>query len=431
MMREALLGHMSSPSPLSYRALIAVAGFPRLLGSTLLSRTAAQMSSLMLVLFVLDRFHSPQLSGVTVLASIAPGLLMSPIAGAVLDRGARVPLIMLDYCIAGIALALIALLGIAGVLAPWSLVLIAAAQSVTMPLSNSGTRSLYPLIVPRALWDRANAVDSGGYVVAMVVGPGLGGAIVALIGVTWALMVPAALSILAAALTYGMPVPATTTASTGRILRDARDGLLYVVRQRELRGLAVTVSVFNLAGGALTVGLPVLVLSRLHQTSVEVGTLFAVMGATGIAAGLIAGRFNSEGRERAMLVWGCLVTALAMIVLSLADSLALAALAMALVGLANGPLDIALFSLRQRVTDPAWLGRAFAVSMSLNFSGIPVGSVITGPVVAHSIGGAFAMAAVFAALAAAAPLLMLPAGARREAAGAGREADVAPASHPR
>lgn len=422
---------MSSSPPPSYRALLGVAGFPRLLGSTLLSRTAAQMSSLMLVLFVLARFHSPQLSGLTVLASIAPGLLMSPIAGAVLDRGARVPLIMLDYCIAGVALALISLLGLAGVLAPWSLVLIAAAQSVTMPLSNSGTRSLYPLIVPRSMWDRANAADSGGYVVAMVVGPGLGGAVVALTGATWALLVPAAISFLAAALTWGIPVPATTTASSGRILRDARDGLLYVVRQRELRALAVTVSVFNLAGGALTVGLPVLVLSRLHQTSVEVGTLFAVMGGTGVVAGLIAGRFDSEGRERVWLVGGCLATAAAMILLSLADTVAVAAVAMALVGLANGPLDIALFSLRQRVTDPAWLGRAFAVSMSLNFSGIPVGSVITGPVVAHSITGAFAMAAVFAFIAAAFPLLMLPAQRRRRDAAGAREADVASASHPR
>lgn len=31
-----------------------------------------------------------------------------------------------------------------------------------------------------------------------------------------------------------------------------------------------------------------------------------------------------------------------------------------LIGLASGPLDIALFTIRQRRTDPAWTGRAFA-----------------------------------------------------------------------
>ena len=37
------------------------------------------------------------------------------------------------------------------------------------------------------------------------------------------------------------------------------------------------------------------------------------------------------------------------------------ALSMAAAGLINGPLDIALFTLRQRRTDPAWMGRAFTV----------------------------------------------------------------------
>jgi hypothetical protein len=47
---------------------------------------------------------------------------------------------------------------------------------------------------------------------------------------------------------------------------------------------------------------------------------------------------------------------------------------MAIAGLANGPLDIALFTLRQRRTDPAWMGRAFTISMNLNFSGFPIGA---------------------------------------------------------
>ena len=419
----------SSPSP-SYRALLSVPGLPRLLGSTLLARSGGQMSVLVIVLFVLDRFHSPQLSGFTVLAGIIPGLLVSPIAGAVLDRGARVPLIVLDYCIGGTSLLLIALLGLAGTIQPWSLLLISAMGSFTMPLSNSGTRSLYPIIVPRTLWDRANALDSGGYVVATVVGPGLAGVIVALVGPTWALLVPAAVSYAAALLILGMRMPALAGAPRGAsILRDAAAGLLYVVRNRTLRGLAVTVSVLNLAGGGLTVAMPVLVLTRLHGTSVQVGELFAVMGAAGIVSGLISGRFDSEGRERAMLAGSALATAVSMVLMAVAGSLPVAALGMAVFGVANGPLDIALFSLRQRATDPAWFGRAFAVSMSLNFVGYPIGSAIIGPVVARSVGGAFAMATGFCLVATLIALLMLPA-RRRAHAGAALAAMSRP-SHPR
>jgi predicted MFS family arabinose efflux permease len=407
---------MSSSSAPSYRALLAVPGFPRLVGSMLLSRTAGQMSILLLVLFALDRFHSPQLSGITVLVGIVPGLLVSPLAGAVLDRGARVPLIVLDYCVGATSLALIALLGVGGLIAPWSLVLIAGLGSVTMPLSNSGTRSLFPAIVPRAMWDRANAVDSGGYVAAVVVGPGLAGTLVALVGTTWALLVPAALSLAAAAMVLGMSVPAPARMSSETILRSARAGLAYVLRNPGLRALAVTIAVFNLANGGLTVALPVLVLTRLHDTSVQVGLLFAVMGVAGIASGLVAGRFDSEGRERPMLSGGALVTAVALVALALAHSLVVAAFAMALIGLTNGPMDVALFSMRQRVTHPAWFGRAFAVSMSLNYIGFPIGSALTGPVVARSVSGAFVMATGFVLLAALASLLMLPSQRRRRVA---------------
>jgi hypothetical protein len=42
---------------------------------------------------------------------------------------------------------------------------------------------------------------------------------------------------------------------------------------------------------------------------------------------------------------------------------------MFITGILNGPLDIALFTLRQRRTDKAWTGRAFAISMSFNALG--------------------------------------------------------------
>src|SRR5439155_2246155 len=64
-------------------------------------------------------------------------------------------------------------------------------------------------------------------------------------------------------------------------------------------------------------------------------------------------------------------------------------LVMAVIGLATGPFDVVLFTLRQRRTDPAWLGRAFAVSMSLNFIGFPVGSAIGGAVAPISLELAF------------------------------------------
>jgi hypothetical protein len=57
-----------------------------------------------------------------------------------------------------------------------------------------------------------------------------------------------------------------------------------------------------------------------------------------------------------------------------------------------------MFSLRQRATEPRWFGRAFAVSMNLNFSGFPIGSAIAGQLITHSILITFLVAAFCSAL---------------------------------
>ena len=48
-------------------------------------------------------------------------------------------------------------------------------------------------------------------------------------------------------------------------------------------------------------------------------------------------------------------------------------------------MDIALFTIRQRRTDPAWTGRAFAVSMAMNFVGFPIGAAIAGALAEQSL----------------------------------------------
>ena len=93
---------------MTYRELFRIPSFPRLATGVLLARTASQMMLLTLVLFVLQRFHSPSLAGITVFLSIAPGVALSPIAGALLDRHGRVRLITLDYLVGTVTLALIA-----------------------------------------------------------------------------------------------------------------------------------------------------------------------------------------------------------------------------------------------------------------------------------------------------------------------------------
>ena len=77
-------------------------------------------------------------------------------------------------------------------------------------------------------------------------------------------------------------------------------------------------------------------------------------------------------------------------------------------GLAGSAINVGIFALRQRRTDPAWFGRAFAVSMSLNIAGQPVGSALSGPLLEHSIALPFLLAAAITAVAVVAALVIIP-----------------------
>ena len=393
----------------TYPDLFRIPTFPRLASSVVLARTANAMMQLALVLFTLQRFHSPTLAGVTVFLAIAPGIAVSPIAGALLDRHGRVRLIMLDYAVGALSLFLIAGLDAAGRLTPAVLLPIVTVGALTYSLSNSGARSLLPLIVPARLWDRANALDSMAYAVTGAAGPALAGALTAGFGPRVALLSSAALFVASALAMAGLSEPQARGGTTS-VLGDAREGLLYVVvRNASLRGLAIVIGLVNVGFGILIVALPVMIFQRIHGDAALVGGLWALLGIGSAVSVLFFGRLNSEGRERLMIGVATLAGSLGVAVLAVTGNLFLAAAAMAVVGLANGPADIALFSMRQRRTDPAWYGRAFAVSMSFNFAGTPLGSAISGPLIHVGLTFAIAVAAGFLLLAAVLVPLVIPA----------------------
>jgi hypothetical protein len=383
-----------------YRALLDVPGFRPLVGATLLGRLGGSMWQVALVLFVLQHYHSPALAGVVAMAGLLPGLLLSPIAGALLDRHGRVPMIALDYVVGaatGIAFWLLSTRGLLGV--PL-LVALAAISSLTLPLGATGARSLLPLIIRRQLWDRANGVDASIFRLASIAGPAAAGLCVAGVGGAATLAIIGLVWLAGAAVVLRVHEPRVPVEDRGHILDDAWQGLRYVLGNRVLRKIAVIWPVLNLGSGISAVAIPVLVLGRLHGGAPEVGLLYSVLGVAGLATNLVAGSMRTEGRERGIIAAFMALYAAGFAIVALAPAMPVAMAGMILAGAASGPADIAMFGLRQRACDPAQLGRAMSISMMLNAIGMPIGSALAGPVLSLGVTAAL-LGAAGSALAAA------------------------------
>ncbi len=366
------------------------------------------MLTVAFVLFVLARYQSPQLAGAATFLLIFPGLLLSPIAGALLDRYGKARLITVDYAVMATTLFVIAGLSVFHDLPPALLLAICVATSMTGPLSAAGARSIFPTLVPGHLWERANALDSSSHVLATVIGAPAAGVLVAFAGPEWALAATAALFALAGVAVVGVRDPGPRERGAG-VLGEAWSGLVYVLRNRTLAGLALTFFAFGVGWGCLVIAVPVLLLGRLHQGPATVGYVWGAVGAAGFVSTLIVGRLRTRGRERQLMVGSILAMAAGMAALPLANSVAVVAAAMVVVALVETPFDIAFLTLRQRRTDPGRFGRAFAVSVSLNIVGGPVGSAIAGPLIGVSLTTALWVAVAFTAAAAIFPILVIPA----------------------
>ena len=286
----------------SYRALLEVPTLGRVILSMQLARVAQSMVSVAIVLFALAEYQSAMVAGIVTFASLFPGIVFSPLAGALLDRHGRVRLIGLDYLVAMATMLLVGGLAIAGLLNEVLLVIIAAVSSVTGPLSQTGLRSLFPLMTPRHLWERINALDSSGYVVATIIGPPAAALLVALLGPRLAVMAIGIPYLIAAIAIVGVREPASAPSSSGRLLPDAWEGLRYVWGNRSLRGLGFSISTLNIAGGMGTIVVPLIVLETWAARRRWSGLVFALSGVAGVHSGRPRGPLDSRRREWRLLV---------------------------------------------------------------------------------------------------------------------------------
>ncbi|MCG5486121.1 MAG: MFS transporter [Sinorhizobium meliloti] len=386
----------------SYRGLLKIPNLLPLILTATLSRLAARTFIFTFVLFVLARFSSPVLAGWLTSAAFVPGLMTSPVAGALLDRvgptiAVRIDMIASAVFIAGISFA---------VWADWSslpvLFILVMLYSLTGPLGAAGTRTLLPRLVPSQALDRANALDTAVYAIVDIIGPAMAGVVVAWLGPETAMsLIAAAYAGAAICLSHVQRLPGLVSRQTS-FLHLTIEGIQMVARQRTLRGLAVSYSLYQLTWGALCVAVPVYVANR-YATAVAssvTGLLWAMTGIAGGVGALVAGHMRMTGRERYFIATGMIVNALAAWPVSAEFGIGGLAIGLILSGMMSGPIDVALLSMRQRCTDPQQLGRIMSISMSLHRTGFPLGSAIAGMVITKSLSATFVLAGIASVVAA-------------------------------
>jgi MFS family permease len=376
-----------------------------------------------LVLYVYETEGTGVAVGLLLLAETLPRLF-GPFAGALADRadGRR----FMILCDLGQAV----LIGCVALTLPPFAVLVAlvAGASVLSTLFFPAGRSAVPALVPDEDLTPANALLGSAANLSFALGPAAGALLFAGIGARGALALDALTFLVSAALLSRLPaLPPAGEARPGSrtvaLLRESRDGLLFVARHRLVRvaclGLFLGVVFLALDGAALVF----LAREALGAGETGYGLLASAHGVGMILGPLLLLRGSARVAPVSVILLGLTLEGLTTLSAGLAPSLALAICLRGIGGVGNGIENVAADTLLQKVVPRSMLGRVFGVYYGGVFlaeglayaAGGPLVE-LTSPRVVFVIAGCGTLAAMLLVW----RLLPRPAGEARGGEGSGR-----------
>lgn len=344
-----------------------------------------------------------------------PRTALIPVGGQLSDRvGARTLMLVADAtrCVLVGVLAVVALRHQATLLA---LGPVAALTGGSEGLFIPPSYALVPSLLPPAQLQAGNAIASAAAEGGNLIGPALGGPLVAVAGPAYAFAADAASFAVSAVTLALIPRREAGRRAERRPAAGSRpgaaEGLWPLVRRaRLLQIMLVVVIVANLASdGALEVAMPTLAHDR--YGAIGYAAMMACLGAGSVAGNLAglrgpaAGRASGRVRPAVRSAFSFVLEGLAIMALPFLGGLPGAAAAAFGLGLTNGFGNVLLITLLQQWAPPPLLGRVMSLIMLAAWGTLPLSAVVAGTLV-HRYGpapyflvaGAIVIVAVLGAL---------------------------------
>ena len=298
-----------------------------------------------------------------------PTFLLSPVAGALVDRMPRRRVLLTTQSIDMLAMFSLAALTLAGLVAPWHVFLVASTLGLTKAFDIPGRQALVAEVVAdRNELSNAIALNSSMFHGARLVGPVVAGAIIYLVpergeGVCFLVGAVSYLFVIWALLMLRL-VDEPAQKNRRPLLRDVQDGFAYAFGFAPCRAMLMPVFASDVLGG----------------TSATFGILVAASGAGALVGSLyLAARPTVLGLGR--VIAGCVVVyGLALIAFSQST---LVPLSMAILVVVAGCSMVAFAgsnTIIQTLVDDARRGRVMSF-FAMSFMGaMPLGNLIAGSV---------------------------------------------------
>ncbi|MEV0269939.1 MFS transporter [Hamadaea sp. NPDC050747] len=331
-------------------------------------------------------------TGLAVAAYALPATLGAALLARFVRRFSGVRLVAVDASLRAVVLGGIAALAVAGALGPALYVGLLALSSLLHAWGNAGAYTVVAEVLPEEDRVTGNALVSTFTQAAVLVGPALGGLLLAAVSPGWVIAADAASFAVLAAICWATAPgytatasPDDATASPDDVTEEPAGGWRTLRSQPKLLGLLAVTCVFFFLYGPVEVALPIHVATEAHASASLLGLYWTVFGVGCTVGGLAAGFLRHQPLWLVVISiivgWGA-----ALLPLGLTDSVAPGLVGMAIGGLIYGPFTAICTALFQRLSPPSALSRVLAARSALTIPATALGVMLGGPLVS-AVGG--------------------------------------------
>jgi MFS family permease len=333
--------------------------------------------------------------GIVGLVRVVPIVGFSLFSGVAADVFDRRKLMLVTQIGGALVAAVLAAFAFAGLQSVWPLYVLAAVGAAIGAFDPPSRHALVPMLVPREHLPNALSLNTVMSQMAMVVGPALGGLVIAAGNLGWAYAFNAiSFLFVIAALLMMTDVPATDRSSVHArdeiSIAAAKDGLRFVFRSPILRS-TMLLDFFATFFSSATALLPIFAQDILHVGAEGYGWLYSA-SAVGAVLGSLAmvpllPHLNRRGRT---LIWAVAGYGLATVVFGFSQSFWLTFACLAVAGASDAVSMVIRNLVRQLETPDAMRGRTVGISMIFFMGGPQLGELEAG-LVGNWLGAAFSV----------------------------------------
>ena len=358
--------------------------------SQLVSMSGTWMQSVAQSWLVLQLTGSGLDLGITVGLQFGPVLVLGAWAGALADRVDKRKLLMATQTAAAVFALVLGILTLTDVVTVWMIWVLAGLTGISVALDMPSRQSfVYEMVGPD---DLANAVGLNMVIInsSRIIGPALGGLLIAGLGVAPCFLFNAA-SFVAVIVALGIMRTGELQHSTPVPRRpgQVREGLRYVWRTPELRVPLVMIAVVSTLAYNYSVVLPLLTKTVYGRGGGAYGALFAAMGVGALAGALL---LASRARpSRRLLVASTFAFGVITVGIAVAPGYLWALVLLVPLGAAGVLFIGTTNSLLQLNADGDMRGRVMALWAVVFLGSTPIGGPLTGAM-AHIVGVRWAVA---------------------------------------